>query len=76
MLALEYAFSIDIDDPLAPRLAILWSFGGSRIVQLWSWLRLVEIPPQRSPQHHCYLSGRAARRLEFVRVWIGDHRNE
>lgn len=74
MLALEDAFLVDIDPPLALRLAgVGRGVRGSR-PQLWLRLLLVEVPIQSRPQHHGYLPRGTRRRAELTRGGIGDGR--
>lgn len=69
-LALEDAFAVDVDSPFAPWLSCVCCVFGNSIGDLKCWLRLVEVPVERGPQHHGNLASRRGSSFEFATVGV------
>ena len=76
VLALEDALAVDINTPLALRLALVGRQvrRGGRHVRIRPGL--MEVPPQAGPEHHGDLASGRGRRLELIRARVRNGRNK
>ena len=76
MFALENPLAVDVDAPLALRLALVWRVCGRGRGEVRGGGGLVEVPPQTGPEHHGDLAGWGAGGFEVVAGGVRDGGDE